>query len=181
MLGVQRSKIAVHQRMWEFMKSRPHVFVDSYEDGIRRVRESKGKYAFLIESTKNDYVNERKPCDTMKVGRNFDAKGYGVATPRGSTLREKLNLAILYLIENGDLTRLENRWWFDRSECKSKEQKVIFNFNIFFFIIKTFFNIFIHIVYKSGYKPIYIDFEFGCRMFLHIDQWSFIGHDCRSM
>ncbi|KAH9421933.1 Glutamate receptor 2 [Dermatophagoides pteronyssinus] len=119
----RRSKIAVHQRMWEFMKSRPHVFVDSYEDGIRRVRESKGKYAFLIESTKNDYVNERKPCDTMKVGRNFDAKGYGVATPRGSILREKLNLAILYLIENGDLTRLENRWWFDRSECKSKEQK----------------------------------------------------------
>lgn len=73
--------------MWEFMRSRPHVFVDSYEDGIRRVRESKGKYAFLIESTKNDYVNERKPCDTMKVGRNFDAKGYGVATPRGSILR----------------------------------------------------------------------------------------------
>ncbi|KPM07528.1 glutamate receptor 1-like protein 1 [Sarcoptes scabiei] len=119
----RRSKIAVHQRMWDFMKSRQHVFVDSYADGIRRVRESKGKYAFLIESTKNDYVKERKPCDTMKVGRNFDAKGYGVATPRGSILREKLNLAILYLIENGDLARLENRWWFDRSECKSEEQK----------------------------------------------------------
>lgn len=130
--------------MWEFMKSRPHVFVDSYEDGIRRVRESKGKYAFLIESTKNDYVNERKPCDTMKVGRNFDAKGYGVATPRGSILREKLNLAILYLIENGDLTRLENRWWFDRSECKSKEQKVIPSFTLFFIKLNQY-SYFIHI------------------------------------
>lgn len=170
--------------MWEFMKSRPHVFVDSYEDGIRRVRESKGKYAFLIESTKNDYVNERKPCDTMKVGRNFDAKGYGVATPRGSILREKLNLAILYLIENGDLTRLENRWWFDRSECKSKEQKVIYSF----LLPKSFFNMIEPILllhfsysYDSGYKPIYIDFKFGCWMFLHIDQWSFIGNDCRFM
>ena len=69
------------------MTQRPNVFVDTYSEGIRRVRESKGKYAFLIESTQNDYVNERKPCDTMKVGRNLDAKGYGVATPLGSPLR----------------------------------------------------------------------------------------------
>ena len=45
--------------MWEFMNSKQNVFVDTYREGIRRVRESKGKYAFLIESTQNDYVNER--------------------------------------------------------------------------------------------------------------------------
>jgi len=95
--------------MWEFMNSKQNVFVDSYREGIRRVRESKGKYAFLIESTQNDYVNERLPCDTLKVGRNLgidyyisiyltqlhlisciyllDAKGYGVATPLGSSIR----------------------------------------------------------------------------------------------
>ncbi|RWS01464.1 glutamate receptor-like protein [Dinothrombium tinctorium] len=83
----RRSKISVYVHMWEFMNSRPHVFVDSYREGINRVRESKGKYAFLIESTQNDYVNERLPCDTMKVGRNLDAKGYGVATPLQSPLR----------------------------------------------------------------------------------------------
>jgi len=66
------------------------VFVDNYTMGITRVRESKGKYAFLIESTQNDYVNERLPCDTMKVGRNLDAKGYGVATPLGSPLRSAI-------------------------------------------------------------------------------------------
>jgi len=73
--------------MWEFMNSREDVFVNSYKNGIRRVRESKGKYAFLMESVQNDYVNEREPCDTMKVGRNLDAKGYGIATPLGSPLR----------------------------------------------------------------------------------------------
>lgn len=36
---------------------------------------------------------------------------------------EKLNLAVLFLIENGDLTRLENKWWYDRSECKAREAK----------------------------------------------------------
>ena len=73
--------------MWEFMNSREDVFVDSYKEGIQRVRESKGKYAILMESVQNDYVNEREPCDTMKVGRNLDAKGYGIATPLGSPLR----------------------------------------------------------------------------------------------
>lgn len=73
--------------MWEYMNSRKHVFVRSYDEGIRRVRTSKGKYALLIESPKNDYINEREPCDTMKVGRNLDAKGFGIATPLGSPLR----------------------------------------------------------------------------------------------
>ena len=53
------------------MSSKQNLFVDSYREGIRRVRENKGKYAFLIESTLNDYINERQPCDTMKVGRNL--------------------------------------------------------------------------------------------------------------
>jgi len=41
-----------------------------------------GKYAFLMESTTNDYKNQQLPCDTMKVGGNLDSKGYGIATPR---------------------------------------------------------------------------------------------------
>ena len=43
----------------------------SMQEGIQRVRESKGKYAFLIESTSNEYTNERLPCDTMRVGKNL--------------------------------------------------------------------------------------------------------------
>ncbi|XP_022240428.1 glutamate receptor 1-like isoform X1 [Limulus polyphemus] len=115
----RKSKIATYARMWEFMNSRKHVFTSSYDEGIKRVRESKGKYAFLLESTTNDYINERLPCDTMKVGRNLDAKGFGVATPLGSKLRDRLNLAVLSLIENGDLARLKNKWWYDRSECNT--------------------------------------------------------------
>lgn len=69
------------------MSNRPEVFVESYEEGIAKVREKKGKYALLIESPKNDYINEREPCDTMKVGQNLDNKGFGVGTPLGSPLR----------------------------------------------------------------------------------------------
>lgn len=69
------------------MSSRPENFVSTYEEGIQRVRNSKGKYALLIESPKNDYTNVRQPCDTMKVGQNIDNKGFGIATPLGSPLR----------------------------------------------------------------------------------------------
>ena len=84
----QRSKIAVFEKMWTYMKSaEPSVFVRTTEEGMIRVRKSKGKYAYLLESTMNEYIEQRKPCDTMKVGGNLDSKGYGVATPKGSALR----------------------------------------------------------------------------------------------
>jgi len=87
-LFFQQSTIAVYERMWAFMNSaQPSVFVGSNEDGVEKVRESNGRYAFLTESTTNDYINQRKPCDTMKVGNNLDSKGYGIGTPIGSDLR----------------------------------------------------------------------------------------------
>ena len=45
------------------------------------------RYAFLAESTTIEYINEQRPCDTMKVGANLDSKGYGIGTPIGSELR----------------------------------------------------------------------------------------------
>ncbi|KAF7990138.1 hypothetical protein HCN44_009873 [Aphidius gifuensis] len=119
----RKSQISLYSKMWEFMNSRKHVFVNTYDEGIRRVRQSKGKYALLIESPKNEYINEREPCDTMKVGRNLDAKGFGVATPIGSPLRDKINLAVLSLKESGELTKLVNRWWYDRTECRHGDKQ----------------------------------------------------------
>ncbi|XP_030570348.1 glutamate receptor 1 [Drosophila novamexicana] len=113
----RRSKIGLHTKMWEYMNANPHLSVHTYDEGIRRVRTSKGKYALLVESPKNEYVNARAPCDTMKVGRNIDTKGFGIATPIGSPLRNRLNLAVLSLKESGELLKLRNKWWFDKTEC----------------------------------------------------------------
>ena len=83
---MQHSKFPVHERMWAYMQSASDsVFVSGNHDGVARVRG--GNYAFLLESTINDYVNMRQPCDTMKVGQNLDSKGYGIATPIDSDLK----------------------------------------------------------------------------------------------
>uniref|UniRef100_A0A8C6VKV1 Glutamate receptor n=1 Tax=Naja naja TaxID=35670 RepID=A0A8C6VKV1_NAJNA len=75
----RRSKIQVFDKMWTYMKSaEPSVFVRTTAEGVNRVRKSKGKYAYLLESTMNEYIEQRKPCDTMKVGGNLDSKGYGI-------------------------------------------------------------------------------------------------------
>uniref|UniRef100_A0A8C2HVK4 Glutamate receptor n=1 Tax=Cyprinus carpio TaxID=7962 RepID=A0A8C2HVK4_CYPCA len=120
----RRSKIAVYEKMWSYMKSaEPSVFAKTTPDGVARVRKSKGKFAFLLESTMNEYIEQRKPCDTMKVGGNLDSKGYGVATPKGSLCfivsRNAVNLAVLKLNEQGLLDKLKNKWWYDKGECGS--------------------------------------------------------------
>ncbi|KAG5853491.1 hypothetical protein ANANG_G00074010 [Anguilla anguilla] len=116
----RRSKIAVFEKMWSYMKSAdPSVFVKTTDEGVMRVRKSKGKYAYLLESTMNEYIEQRKPCDTMKVGGNLDSKGYGIATPKGSHLRNPVNLAVLKLNEQGLLDKLKNKWWYDKGECGS--------------------------------------------------------------
>ncbi|XP_047234234.1 glutamate receptor 1-like isoform X3 [Girardinichthys multiradiatus] len=118
----RRSKIAVFEKMWSYMRSAdPSVFVKSTNEGMIRVRKSKGKYAYLLESSMNEYIEQRKPCDTMKVGGNLDSKGYGVATPKGSPLRIPVNLAVLKLNEQAVLDKLKNKWWYDKGECGHKD------------------------------------------------------------
>uniref|UniRef100_A0A3P8S4B1 Glutamate receptor n=1 Tax=Amphiprion percula TaxID=161767 RepID=A0A3P8S4B1_AMPPE len=118
----KRSKIAVFEKMWSYMRSAdPTVFVKNTNEGVVRVRKSKGKYAYLLESSMNEYIEQRKPCDTMKVGGNLDSKGYGVATPKGSPLRIPVNLAVLKLNEQAVLDKLKNKWWYDKGECGHKD------------------------------------------------------------
>lgn len=67
--------------MWVQMESAdPTVFLASNKDGVKRVLNNKGKYAFLMESSSIEYETERN-CELTKVGSNLDTKGYGIAMP----------------------------------------------------------------------------------------------------
>ncbi|CAE1233134.1 GRIA2 [Acanthosepion pharaonis] len=99
------------------MSSNPSVFVKSIREGVERVRNSKGKYAFLLESSSNIYLNNRKPCDTMMVGGTLDSKGFGIATPKGSAIRDTVTLAVLELKEEGSLHKLYQKWWYEKGQC----------------------------------------------------------------
>uniref|UniRef100_A0AAQ4RCJ7 Glutamate receptor n=1 Tax=Gasterosteus aculeatus aculeatus TaxID=481459 RepID=A0AAQ4RCJ7_GASAC len=88
----RRSKIAVYEKMWSYMKSaEPTVFTKTTAEGVARVRKSKGEVR------------------------------YGIATPKGSQLRTPVNLAVLKLSEAGVLDKLKNKWWYDKGECGPKD------------------------------------------------------------
>ncbi len=59
---------------------KPSVFVSTYEEGTKRVKE--GNFAFLMESTTLDYVVQRD-CNLTQIGGLLDSKGYGIGTPKG--------------------------------------------------------------------------------------------------
>lgn len=79
---LQNSRYQTYQRMWNYMKSKqPSVFVKSTEEGIARVVNS--KYAFLMESTMNEY-HRGLNCNLTQIGGLLDTKGYGIGMPLGN-------------------------------------------------------------------------------------------------
>uniref|UniRef100_A0A8C6KKH7 Glutamate receptor n=1 Tax=Nothobranchius furzeri TaxID=105023 RepID=A0A8C6KKH7_NOTFU len=112
------SRYQTYQRMWNYMNSKlPSVFVKSTEEGIARVLNS--KYAFLMESTMNEY-HRGLNCNLTQIGGLLDTKGYGIGMPLGSPFREELSLAILQLQENNRLEILKRRWW-EGGQCPKEE------------------------------------------------------------
>jgi hypothetical protein len=55
----------------------------------------------------------------MRVGQIIATKGYGIATPRGSDLRQAMNIAVLELFDTGFLDQLKEKWFRERSECRT--------------------------------------------------------------
>ncbi|XP_059575340.1 glutamate receptor ionotropic, kainate 5 isoform X2 [Alligator mississippiensis] len=114
----QNSRYQTYQRMWNYMQSKqPSVFVKSTEEGVARVLSS--RYAFLLESTMNEY-HRRRNCNLTQVGGLLDTKGYGIGMPLGSPFRDEITLAILQLQENNRLEILKRKWW-EGSHCPKEE------------------------------------------------------------
>uniref|UniRef100_A0A8B9RN77 Glutamate receptor n=1 Tax=Astyanax mexicanus TaxID=7994 RepID=A0A8B9RN77_ASTMX len=112
------SRYQTYQRMWNYMYSKqPIVFVKSTEEGIARVLNS--KYAFLLESTMNEY-HRRHNCNLTQIGGLLDTKGYGIGMPLGSPFRDEITLGVLQLQENNRLEILKRRWW-EGGECPKEE------------------------------------------------------------
>ncbi|KAK1156006.1 glutamate receptor ionotropic, kainate 4-like isoform X1 [Acipenser oxyrinchus oxyrinchus] len=114
----QNSRYQTYQRMWNFMHSKqPSVFVKSTEEGIARVLNS--NYAFLLESTMNEYYRQRN-CNLTQIGGLLDTKGYGIGMPPGSVYRDEFDLAILKLQEENRLDILKRKWW-EGGRCPKEE------------------------------------------------------------
>ena len=71
----EKSKLPIYELMWEFMSGpqMDQVQVGSNAEGIEKVIEADGKYAYFMESSSIDYLVERE-CRVTKIGGNLDTK-----------------------------------------------------------------------------------------------------------
>ncbi|XP_066264901.1 glutamate receptor ionotropic, kainate 2-like isoform X1 [Branchiostoma lanceolatum] len=119
----QNSKVPTYQKMWAFMNTvEPSPFTKTVEEGILRVLN--GNYAFLLESTMNEFVR-RKSCNLTQIGGPLDSKGYGIGTPNGSPFTDDISNAILSLQEQGRLEELYRKWW--KGSCPAEEKDWFFS------------------------------------------------------
>ena len=78
---MQDSKISTYARIWDKMNDNKNVFTRSTKEGVERVLQDDGKYAFFAESTTVEYLVERR-CDLKQVGGLLDYKSYGIGVPK---------------------------------------------------------------------------------------------------
>lgn len=89
--------------------------VKNMSAGFDKVR--KEKYALIGESMSIKHALNQRPCDLTTVGDVFGARSYGLAVPLNSTILGDLNVALLEMIEEGEIDELERKWFVDQDEC----------------------------------------------------------------
>jgi polar amino acid transport system substrate-binding protein len=57
------------------------------------------------------YANTDGKGKVEVVGKLFTSQDYAMALPQGSPLREKINRAVLALLESGDIGRIRSKWF----------------------------------------------------------------------
>merc|ERR1719336_2715593 len=107
-----RSDNDVYQRLHVFMSGvhQSEVMMSGNIEGVEKVEEADGKYAFFMESAAIDYLVERR-CKLSQVGGLLDSKGYVIASRKGTPYKDYLDHAILKLMEGGVLHKLKIKWW----------------------------------------------------------------------
>lgn len=108
----KKSNVPEYQRLWQHMNTRvPSPWVDNIEDGIKRVRESNGYYAFIGEAGTLNFLASKRPCDLLVSGTYITRTTYALAVQKGSPLKDQLSSAIESLRDTGVLEDLEREWW----------------------------------------------------------------------
>ncbi|SPP86017.1 glutamate receptor ionotropic, kainate 2 [Drosophila guanche] len=109
---------------WNKMLSfKPDAFTKNNEEGVDRVKLSRGTYAFLMETTNLQYYVQRN-CELTQIGESFGEKHYGIAVPLNANFRSNLSVGILKLSEQGVLYNLRNKW-FNSNESTCVEDSTI--------------------------------------------------------
>ncbi|KAI0222882.1 hypothetical protein LSAT2_025864 [Lamellibrachia satsuma] len=98
------------RRLVQTMNDNPAWMKGSNTDGVYAVRRNVN-YAFIMEGSAARYIAGRPPCDLDLVPTDLSHRQYAFAVRNMSPLRDVINEALVTLRENGELARLEEKWY----------------------------------------------------------------------
>ncbi|XP_052752544.1 glutamate receptor 1-like [Galleria mellonella] len=83
-----------------------------------------GWLAFLIDKSANSPDNvHQPPCEMLVTISSTGVKDFAIALPKGSKLRDGVNLALQSLKNEGEIQKLVRKW-FTKAECDISDQNI---------------------------------------------------------
>ncbi|XP_029637805.1 glutamate receptor 2 [Octopus sinensis] len=119
----KRSSVPVERVIYENIMKDQSVLTSSVREGLQRVRESEGKYAYIMEGDLAEFLVSQKPCDLMVVGDIGD-HSYSFVTQKNSLLSNEVNQAIIRLKEMNIIKKIHEKWML--GECHTKIFREVF-------------------------------------------------------
>ncbi|XP_044765576.1 ionotropic receptor 25a-like [Coccinella septempunctata] len=90
------------------------------DEVLARIRKSTSPtdgFVFIGDATDCRYL-ELTNCDLQTIGEEFSSKPYAIVVPQGSPLKKRLDFAIMQLMNNRVLEKLETKWWRNNPAIK---------------------------------------------------------------
>ncbi|XP_046328737.2 glutamate receptor-like [Haliotis rufescens] len=114
------------QRMWQAMNSfHPSVFITSTKQGLDRLRQGNGNFAFIMEGPLAEFEAEKEPCDLVVLGTHMDEQAYGFACRWEGNLCDRIDHKLLEMREDEFLYKVKVKWMY--SGCKERRQQEVFS------------------------------------------------------
>ncbi|XP_015916344.1 glutamate receptor 3 [Parasteatoda tepidariorum] len=120
------SSIGMYERYGRYMEKNPDVLTRTYAEGAKRVRESDGAYAFIMESPSSDFYANTQPCDLFVSASYLTTKTHAIALPKNSNNKDMIDHGVLLLLESGTLRMLYEKWWHTYSfNCEDPNMDIL--------------------------------------------------------
>ena len=114
-----------YKRMDEKMLADPNSGVTSIDEGLKRVRDSNGRYALIVEGVSAEYYVNQPPCDLVMVNAELgDQKRHAMALRKGDPLKGRIDVVLDEWIQNGELKALRGKYWVKDAACNGGDGTV---------------------------------------------------------
>ncbi|XP_062577872.1 probable glutamate receptor [Saccostrea cucullata] len=107
----------VDSKIGEHFKNNPDQMVGSTAEGINRVRNSNGDYAFIMEEIGARQLAGMSPCDLMLIHHSFIRKSFSFGCAKNNSICRDLDIAIIRLKTDGVIQELTDKWLNKDNVC----------------------------------------------------------------